>query len=342
MGYSTLILTIQEGEAHMPGAKTKTFAIAAGLTASSVSLNASDDDHTGQDFAPSASPDGKYVVYYSYRGSPGDLSDLYITNIATGKERRLTNTHGFFEIEPEWSPDGSEIMFAGGPSMKELALYSVKTDGSNYRPMYDGEGAGPPEWSPDGSRMAFWKSYEDGSSEPMIMNFETSQSRLLETGLRGKNSSPTFSPDQSTIAFSHRAIDDTGNEFEQAEADDGIYFIDIKTRDVRRLTGKPTIAYALTWAASGDIFYMGPDAEGVMHIFRIKAAGGEPVQVTPAAYGPAYFPSTTEDGQWLLFSGQNAAHKIRNMRVSLGDVLSGNDFAAQEITREFVNQSTEK
>lgn len=66
----------------MPGVKFVPFVSILALTLVSLSI-AANDDHQGQDFAPSASPDGRHIVTYSDRGGPGDLSELYVVDLVT-------------------------------------------------------------------------------------------------------------------------------------------------------------------------------------------------------------------------------------------------------------------
>lgn len=301
----------------MPGVKFVPFVSILALTLVSLSI-AANDDHQGQDFAPSASPDGRHIVYYSYRGAPGDLSDLFVVDKVTGVERQLTSSPGIFEIEPQWSADGSEIYFAGGPSMKELALYSVNVDGSNYRLNYDGLGYGPPALSSDSERGLFWRDYEDGTSDLLIHDFTTGADQTVETGLVGKNQSPSWSHDERKILFSFRAVDENGREFQTPQPGDGLYEIDIHTRELSRLTRQPIAAYGQVSAPDGFLYFMTENSAGVMHIHRVPNTGGVPEQVSPDTVGPAYFPALSADSNSLLFSGRGPSGHTRILSMPLG------------------------
>jgi Tol biopolymer transport system component len=59
------------------------------------------------DTAPAWSPDGSRVAFASAR--TGDW-ELFVVDIATGQERRLTN-NAAIDLAPTWSPSGSQIAF---------------------------------------------------------------------------------------------------------------------------------------------------------------------------------------------------------------------------------------
>lgn len=290
-----------------------------------------DTDHHGQDFAPSASPDGRMIAYYAYRGAPGQLPDLYVVEIETGVERQITNTPGLFEIEPTWSADGKRIYFAAGPTMNELALYSIAPDGSDYRLFYDGKGEGPPGPPSKHKLMVFWESNDDGTSDLMVHDFATGHNERLETGLGGKNTAPVLSPNGQELVFSHRDLDENGIENKHAASADALYVMRLHDRAVRKLTPEPTIAYSPAWSPGGQIFFMGPDEKGVMHIYKVRLAGGTPVRVTAPDNAPAYFPAISHDGRHLLFSGRVANGRTRTLKMP----IQGGP--PEQVTRIFVN-----
>lgn len=314
--------------------KIKAMMIMVILTAIPLSLSAEETGQFGSDFAPSASPDGKQIVYYAYREKRGDLPDLYIVDIKTGIERRLTTTPGMFEIEPRWSPDGSTILFAGGPSMKELALYSIKPDGSEYQLFYDGDGSGAPNWSSDGSQMAFWLKHNDGSSDLLLLDLITGDQAPLKIDLGGYNNSPAWSPDGKKIAFAHQDIQEDGKPSDAADGNDGIYIIDIETKVTSKISNKPTNAYGLEWASTGGyIYYTSPVENKVMHVYRAPLTGGEAERVTNDYNGSAYFPAFTDNGETLLFSGRTQSDTTRIMALPTHQI----GVAGRQVTSKFVN-----
>lgn len=95
----------------------------------------------------------------------------------------------------------------------------------------------------------------------------------------------------------------------------------------RRLThtseGKfPGVQGPRHWLKSsqnGDrIFFYGKDGDGIVQLFSVSPAGGEPVQVTHNGFSPDTAFSLSPDDQWIAFGYQN--------RVYLTEVASGKTF----------------
>jgi Tol biopolymer transport system component len=105
------------------------------------------------------SPDGTQLVYVSqetYQGGSRGL--LVVLDLATGQQRTLltaTNLYEFFTT-PDWSPDGSTIVYSRKPSNDVVYdLWAVNADGTRPRPVSSGVDALYPHWSPDGAHIAF-------------------------------------------------------------------------------------------------------------------------------------------------------------------------------------------
>ena len=106
--------------------------------------------------APSWSPDGNRIVFYTYWGAEKgrtDGQDIVIIN-ADGTNRKRLTTEGF-NADPAWSPDGNKIVFK---KLKDrnwglyiLDLKTGKIDLLIDTPYMDRS----PDWSPDGKIICF-------------------------------------------------------------------------------------------------------------------------------------------------------------------------------------------
>jgi Tol biopolymer transport system component len=84
---------------------------------------------TGQDVGdnrfPRVSPDGKKVVFTSYRGGN---ADIYLMNANGGGVTQLTNSSGEDEAA-SWSPNGQQLIFASNRD-GNYEIYLMNADGS--------------------------------------------------------------------------------------------------------------------------------------------------------------------------------------------------------------------
>ena len=138
------------------------------------------DQLTGQDgilSQPTWSPDGDRLSYsqwfYSRHGSGAQAHVYVIADDGTGLVDLSLDVAA---NDPDWSPDGSTLVFAtvssrllSGIHTVPSAIYVVDPDGSDLRAIVeasdDEPGGFAPSWTPDGSRILYW----DRSDETWVL-----------------------------------------------------------------------------------------------------------------------------------------------------------------------------
>src|SRR5687767_236322 len=144
------------------------------------------------DFEPAWLPDGRRIVVArgpSTPPPPGYLTqptDLWIIDLVSGRERRLTDSPNTWEGWPHWSPDGRRIAFEGDlvePGNDDV--YTIDVDGSGLerlttRPGFDGD----VRYSPDGTTLVF-DSDRTGNLDLFLM-------RTNGTNVRQLTDDPSF------------------------------------------------------------------------------------------------------------------------------------------------------
>jgi len=122
-------------------------------------------DGPGYDYQPDWSPDGRRVVYTSYRN---DAMELWVLDLTDGSTRALV-ANGAVNLDPRWSPDGSRIAFVSTGhegrwhvflcavvSLRLCAPEQISADSLSPLPRYYYSRFDhflSPAWSPDGNEL---------------------------------------------------------------------------------------------------------------------------------------------------------------------------------------------
>jgi Tol biopolymer transport system component len=233
------------------------------------------------------SPDKNSIVYTAVR-EPSEVpihAELRLVAVGGGSEETFSGEHlGYL---PEWSPDGTKIVFGAfvgeldAQGQGESEIFMMDSDGSNVRQITDRPGLDvAPSWSPDGTRIVWW-----GENTPADQSSQTTVSVLFMTDVAsgqitelGEGSDPVWSPDGQHVAFVVQDQPPPGTVEARPNVD--IYTVDVGTGERTQLTQSPAIDLWPTWSldgqrlafvslrdiASGEIYVMNADGTNVRRL----------------------------------------------------------------------------
>jgi Tol biopolymer transport system component len=215
------------------------------------------------------------------------------TIAADGSDLRiLTSTTGYAET-PDWSPDGSWLIYAGTPvqcsrdplceSLNE-SLWRVNADGSDQRQVgttpasaWDWE----PRLSPDGREVTFVRNTPEDNYRwtVMIRNLESGQERAAKVDTRDLEH-PDWSRDGQFIVYN---VTPSG-PIERVPADDPTAPAEVLTGDASHGVYKPAYSpdgSSIVFGCDGGVCRMNADGSDVVELLRLPG-----VEFNHFAWGP--------------------------------------------------------
>lgn len=166
------------------------------------------------------SPDGSRIVFQRQETEkPYYSRDIYVMNADGSGVQNITNTQDWTEFEPDWSPDGTRIVFRGRPNVDQYSkVYIMNADGTGRTLLTDLNNSNRyPTWSPDGHRIAFASYWEGGGSRWLdkgdLYVITTDGTGLRNLTNRGEHlAEPVWSPDGSELLFGRLVSDRSAGE----------------------------------------------------------------------------------------------------------------------------------
>ena len=226
------------------------------------------------------------IVFTSTR--IGGQQDIYTMNPDGSNQKRLT-TRSASDIEAEWSPDGTKIVFASRRASGHVSqIFVMNDDGSDQVQLthtvvdnYD------PTWSPDGTKIALSINgrisafYLSGGSAGQMTNGES-------------DSEPDWSPSGDKIAFTrYERVDNRWTS--------DIWIVDTDGTNLVNLTDNPSLDFSPRWSPDGSkIVYSRRLDDYNSEIFVINADGSGQTRLTHNSDSD-FSPSWSPDGTKIVF-----------------------------------------
>jgi len=217
------------------------------------------------------SPDGRFISYTDWNG-PGNLM---LHDLATGNDRRLTDTMDGNSYASAISPDGKQIAYGWRSYTKPVftnELRVARLDGTGVvqpRRIYgndDIDTFNPTDWSPDGQTLAAFVTRKDRTGQIALVGVRDGSFKALKsTGWRGPNK-VLFSPDGKYLAYDLPATDSDLKYDVFVLAADG-------SREIRAVqhTAHDVV---MGWSRDGSRLLFASDRTGPASLWAVPIADG--------------------------------------------------------------------
>ncbi|HEY8341193.1 MAG TPA: amidohydrolase family protein [Egibacteraceae bacterium] len=223
---------------------------------------------------PFWSPDGSQLAYSTDRDGP---MAIYIRDMATGEERKLTGDFPLAQVRGAWSPDGRTIAFVSSTNGRgDASIHLADVETGEIRqllePLFE---PGRPTWGPNSDvvALAVWEPYSnrfrEGQSLILTVDVDSGERTLHNPypfstiSNRKGDLGPVWSPDGRWMAY---------------VLEDQLYVLPVDERgtptgEQRRLTDE--VADMISWSGdSSTLLYL---SNGTLR--TVPVTGGEPTTV---------------------------------------------------------------
>jgi Tol biopolymer transport system component len=227
-----------------------------------------------------------------------------------GSDRAAVGIGEDYELWPQWSPDGTKILYWGGGAGADLRV--VDADGTDKtrltRDMPMGGGAFGGAWSPSGRAVAFAYGEDHGTvdydiaSAIFVARADGSRRRRI-TGARHAALSPSWSPDGRRIAYTS-----------DARGGYDVYVVDRNGTNRTRLTDSRNGSGGSSpeWSPDGEQILFSRDGD----IWVMDSDGTSDARLT---HGGAFGFSYSPDGSRVVFVALNADDRRYHLYVMNSD-----------------------
>lgn len=234
---------------------------------------------------------GPFTTKIAYVSTQTGNKEIYVMDW-DGYNPTVLTKNGSINLNPDFSPDGREILFTsykhGNPDLYRRSLTHPAEIPLSSRKGLNITGS----WSPDGTKIALSLS-KDGDAEIYTLDKDGSHPVRL-TVSPALDLYPAWSPDGKQIAF---VSDRLGKPH--------LFIMNADGGNVRRLTAAGSYNVNPRWSPKGDKIAYSRMTDGGFNIFTIAPDGSSDMQLTTD--GNNENPAWSADGRFICFSSKRSS-----------------------------------
>ncbi len=272
--------------------------------------------HTGYDYKPIWSPDGKYIAFASDRNGKG--MNLYLMS-SRGGEAKLLSEHTASKVPYSFTPDGKYILFKAhiqdkaesslNPESIFSELYKISITGGRPERILDV----PAEWSvmsPDGNKILYqnlkgyeneWRKHHTSSVTRDILEYDIKKKSFRYIVKHaGEDRNPVYSVDGRGVYFLSERNGGSMN----------VYYTDLQggtTKAVTQFTGEPVRFLSISKQGTlaigygGEIYTLGSDGKSRKVHIKISNDVDDATSFKLNFHSGLYSPAISSDGKQIAF-----------------------------------------
>ena len=228
-------------------------------------------NESGLQISPAISPDGKLVAFAAGNSA---RARIFVRPIAGGRTIPLTDDSTQVEFEPQWSPDGTEVLFR---TPNGVAVAPAL--GGHARPLIAntiGDTVSTASWSPDGKEIVYARldSVFAGSADGQTH-------RLLAAGVYQANECrwSRRMPLVACTSGNYMARDPGANFANKAPS--GIVIVPLAGGRVVQVTNDRAMNQSPEWSPSGDRLFFISNRDGPLDVYEVAVASNGTPRSTP-------------------------------------------------------------
>ncbi|MEP7066454.1 MAG: hypothetical protein ABI889_10510, partial [Gemmatimonadota bacterium] len=275
-------------------------------------------NESGLQITPAISPDGKLVAFASGNSV---RARIFIRPVSGGRSIPLTDDSTQGEFEPQWSPDGSQILFrtTSGVSIAPAL-------GGHVRPVLansPGDSLATASWSPDGREIVYAR------FDSIFVGSADGQShRLVATGAfeahecRWSRRLPLIA-----CASGNSIARDPGVTFAN-KAPSGVVIVPAAGGGVIRVTNDHAMNQSPEWSPNGDRLFYISNRDGPLDVYEVAIASsgavrGPPMRLTTGLNARSI--SITGDARRVVYSLYIGHANIYSLPIPAKGIALSND-----------------